>query len=72
MTVDSDGSRAYARLPWMSNIEEDPAGTTQQFRAYMAEGRKDDSGGGARTGLVFAGVVVLALLVVVVLIALLH
>lgn len=55
----------------MSKTEEDPAGTTQQFRAYMAEGR-DDSGAGARTGLVVAGVVVLALLVVVVLVALLH
>lgn len=56
----------------MSNTEEDPAGTTQQFRAYMAEGRTDDSGAGARTGLVVAGVVVLALLVVVILVALLH
>lgn len=56
----------------MSKTEEDPAGTTQQFRAYMAEGRSDDSGTGARTGLVVAGVVVLALLVVVILVALLH
>jgi hypothetical protein len=55
----------------MSNTEEDPAGTTQQFRAYMSEGR-DDSGPSARTGLVLAGVVVLALIVVVVLIALLR
>ncbi|HEX6446836.1 MAG TPA: hypothetical protein VF053_17210 [Streptosporangiales bacterium] len=56
----------------MSNTEEDPAGTTQQFRAYMAEGRRDDSGPSARTGLVLVGVVVLALLVVGILIALLH
>ncbi|MBO0829025.1 MAG: hypothetical protein J2P24_14725 [Streptosporangiales bacterium] len=56
----------------MSKTEEDPAGTTQQFQAYMAQGRTDDSGTGTRTGLVIGGVVVLALLVVVVLVALLH
>lgn len=72
MTAGSSRRTVSATLPRMSKTEEDPAGTTQQFRAYMAEGRADDSGTGARTGLVVAGVVVLALLVVVILVALLH
>lgn len=72
MTGAAEQTEASATLAGMSNTEEDPAGTTQQFRAYMAEGRRDDSGPSARTGLVLVGVVVLALLVVGILIALLH
>lgn len=72
VTGDSGAFPASATLTRMSNTEEDPAGTTQQFRAYMAEARRDDSGPSTRTGLVLVGVVVLALLVVGILIALLH